>query len=96
MNEHNDLQPSPLEADGWREKECRVCRGHVHAKWHTLAQCELNPVALIQWLESRQLADVSLPVVRYILAVTGIDYAAMQRVLAEERRPLPPRPEQAK
>lgn len=85
--------PAPgvtLVSHGW-VKRCRVCETTTHAKWHELARGTLNPVALIERIESMLPADVARPLVQYIVAVTGLDYAAMQRALVEEGKADPAR-----
>jgi hypothetical protein len=77
-----------LVSHGWG-KRCRVCERQSHAKWHDLAQGELNPVALIDWIEA--LPDVGgqvqlkARIVGYVLGCTGIDHQALRAALAAER-----------
>jgi predicted Fe-S protein YdhL (DUF1289 family) len=76
-------------------KRCRLCERRSHAKWHELASEELNPVALIEWIESvrvqspDQINDaVALKsrIIGYICGVTGIDHETMKRALLKERQ----------
>jgi len=68
-----------------------MCDRHSHAKWHDLAQCDLNPVALLEWIEALPYGagEMALKarIMGYILGVTGIDSAAMKAALAAERAP---------
>ncbi len=72
-----------------REK-CDVCSKPRHAKWHRLAKGDLNPVALVEWIEALPNGvggevGVKARIIGYILGVTGIDHEAMKRALEAER-----------
>jgi hypothetical protein len=73
--------------EGWQPiaSACRICQRHTHAKWHDLAINEVNPVALIQFVESVLPPDSASKIVGYVARVTGIDLEAMRAVLAGER-----------
>jgi len=61
---------------------CRVCG---HAKWHDLAKSSLNPIALIEFIERVPVSpDAGPSILRYVLAVTGIDRAEMDAALKLE------------
>ncbi len=93
----NACKPAPppappqarLVSDGWSQR-CGVCSRQTHAKWHSLAQCELNPVALIEWIEAmpHELGTLATKtrIIGYILGCTGIDYQQMSSALAIERQ----------
>lgn len=66
-----------------------MCDQQSHAKWHDLAEGELDPVALIEWIEalpSLGTLATKARIVGYVLGCTGIDYEHMQRVLSAERQ----------
>jgi len=68
---------------------CRVCKQNSHAKWHDLAKCPLNPVALVEWIEALPPLDglaSKARIIGYILGVTGIDHYEMRRALAQEEQ----------
>ncbi len=65
---------------------CRICERHTHAKWHELARESLNPVALIEWLSALPDSQIKQATIGYVLAITGIDYAEMERELSAERQ----------
>lgn len=69
---------------------CRVCERQSHAKWHDLAQAELNPMALIEWIEAMppDLGTLATKtrIIGYVLGCTGIDHQEMTRALWEEQQ----------
>lgn len=73
--------PAPgvtLVSHGW-SKRCAICEKHTHAKWHEFVTEALNPVALVQMIRSMNEApEVRSRIVAHILAVTGMDLAAVE------------------
>src|SRR4051812_17623457 len=63
---------------------CEVCGRHVCAAWHRIARGEINPVALIQFIEGLGPGYVQDVVIGYVLAVTAIDEPAMREALRLE------------
>lgn len=75
---------------GWK-KRCEVCERRSHAKWHEFARGEINPIALIQFIEAIPsnrdgvTADAACAaIVGYVLAVTSLDDKKMRAELARE------------
>lgn len=64
---------------------CAVCRRQSHAKWHTFCRGEINPVALIEYIEAIKGGSVGDVIIGYVKRVTGLDVPAMQKALDEER-----------
>lgn len=68
------------------EPRCEVCYRQCHAAWHQVARAELNPIALIQFVERLDAGHVlSKAIVGWVLAVTGIDEAKMRAALELEQ-----------
>ena len=69
---------------------CPICRqqnsfsGIGHWAWHNVCRAELNPVALVAFIEGRKLGEAGDSIVRYVITVTGMNIAAMRKALAEE------------
>lgn len=79
-------EQTTLVSHGW-VKRCRVCEQHGHAKWHEVARGDINPVALIQMVESLNddgTAVISC-VVDWVCLMAGIDKPAMRAMLESER-----------
>lgn len=58
---------------------CRVCRvqsGGVlggHAKWHDYCQAEINPIALVQFIERCEPSTGVARILNYVLICSGMD-----------------------
>jgi hypothetical protein len=74
---------------------CRICRqqnsfsGIGHWAWHNYCRAELNPIALIEFIERNRHADAADRILRYVVAVTGMDLKAARLALDEEASPAP-------
>jgi hypothetical protein len=63
----------PTVAEPWLDRDCPVCRRVVHAAWHRFAQCEINPIALLHFIQTTPCSpDAGPRIERYVRAVTGI------------------------
>lgn len=74
---------------GEQGKRCAICRqqrsyGVACWAWHRFCQCELNPVALIAWIDALPQTDEVKRIRGYVVAVTGMDErAALEAVKAQ-------------
>jgi hypothetical protein len=60
-----------------RPATCAICRvqgigGGGHWAWHDFCQCELNPIALIQWIDCLPSTPDIQRLRNYVTAVTGL------------------------
>jgi hypothetical protein len=72
---------------------CEICRmsgQSVCWAWHKFCRADLNPVALIQFIERQRLGVGGDVIVGYVYAVTGMDIPAFLAWQESERRELPP------
>lgn len=68
-------------------KRCAVCEHQTHAKWHEVARGDINPVALIQFVQALDDGGTGVVscVVDWVRLMTGIDDAAIRAMLEAER-----------
>lgn len=70
---------------------CPICRqqnsfsGIGHWRWHNFCRNELNPIALIEFIERNNQADAADKILRYVVAITGMDLKAVRFALDEEQ-----------
>lgn len=70
---------------------CRICRqqnsfvGVGHWAWHNFCQSEINPIALIEFIERNNQADAADKILRYVVAITGMNLKAVRAALDEGR-----------
>ena len=81
--ERQDLRASRRKAS----HDCEICRLQrgfaAHWAWHDYCRAELNPLALVQWIE-HSFPTMGGPIVQHIVAVTGMDYDAAKQALSDE------------
>ena len=71
---------------------CRICRqqnsfsGIGHWAWHKFCVNEINPIALIQFIEQNGNADAADKILRYVVAITGMDLKAVRAALDRDER----------
>lgn len=81
LRAHNRKAPS----------DCEICRSQcgvaAHWRWHDYCRAELNPLALVQFIESLPTRDTasSIAIVGYVVAVTGMDYGAAKQAWVDEQ-----------
>jgi hypothetical protein len=84
----NQAPGTTLVTHGW-VKRCEVCERLTHAKWHEVAKNDINPVALIQFVEryrnATKVGGVITDIVAYVCGVTGIDEPRMRAMLESEQ-----------
>jgi hypothetical protein len=69
-------------------RECEICRlqdGRACWAWHKFCRAELNPIALIQFIEGQKLGVAGDVIVGYVSAVTGMDIKAFREWEQRER-----------
>ena len=70
--------------------KCKICRGQGtqfgHWAWHNFCQEELNPVALLERIDSGPMTPEVSRLREYIIGVTGMNVQAAKAALKEERR----------
>lgn len=78
--------PCPVEIQ--MSRDCAICRGQGttfgHWAWHEVCRAELNPVALIQFIDSGPQLMATRRIREYIIGVTGMDVDAAKKALATE------------
>jgi hypothetical protein len=67
--------------------QCPICRqqnsfGGGHWAWHQFCRAELNPIALVEWMDGVALTPEVKRIMQYVVAVTGMDVAAARAALA--------------
>lgn len=72
--------------------DCPICRsqnsfsGIGHWAWHQFCRAELNPIAMIQHIESMRLGIGGASLIGYIATVTGMDLDAARKALRDEEK----------
>lgn len=75
--------------------ECAICRqqnsfsGVGHWAWHDFCRAEINPIALIEFIDRNSQADAADKILRYVVAITGMDLKAVRAAMDERTEPTP-------
>lgn len=70
--------------------DCAICRqqnsfsGVGHWAWHRFCRAEVNPIALIAFIDRNSQPDAADKILRYVVAITGMNLKAVRQAMDEE------------